>query len=335
MTITRPIAVASVALFALISATSVSAQSLRFSEAGTWPDPATSAAGTPAVWNFGQVSGVATTVNGYILVLHRGAQPIMLFDPGGRFVRAWGDGLFSHGKVGGIVSVDRQLGESGYTAVYGPAGCHNCGAHAIRVDPDGNIWVVDAPGHVIYKMDFQGRVLMELGSRGVAGQSRNTFNLPTDVGFGLDGSVYVSDGYGNARVVKYSSDGRYLLEWGRRGTGPGEFGLPHNIVVDDQGRVYVTDRDNQRVEVFDADGQFLAEWPTLGGNSALFLTEDQHIWTGGMLRSLDGEPVATLPGGDGGHGMTVTDDGEVFVAQLRGRIQKFVSEEIESEEKEP
>ena len=119
------------------------------------------------------------------------------------------------------------------------------------------------------------------------------------------------------------------------GTGPGEFGLPHNLVVDDQGRVYVTDRDNQRVEVFDADGQFLAEWPTLGGNSALFLTEDQHIWTGGMLRSLDGEPVATLPGGDGGHGMTVTDDGEVFVAQLRGRIQKFVSEEIESEEKEP
>ena len=331
MTITRPTRLAAVAVFAVTMTVSLSAQSLLFSKLETWPGLATSAAGTPAAWNFGQVAGVATTANGYILVLHRGAQPIMLFDAGGRFVRAWGDGLFSHGKVGGIGAADRQPGESGYTAVYGPAGCYNCGAHAIRVDPDGNIWVVDAPGHVVYKMDFQGRVLMELGSKGVAGQSPNTFNLPTDVGFGIDGAVYVSDGYGNARVVKYSPDGHYLLEWGGRGTGPGKFGLPHNLVVDAQDRVYVTDRDNQRVEVFDADGQFLSEWPTLGGNSALFLTVDQHIWTGGVLRTLDGDPVATLPDGDGGHGMTVTGDDEVFVAQLDGRVQKFVTREVAEE----
>ena len=302
-----------------------SGQVAEYTEVEGWPDPATSAAGTPAVWNFGQVSGVATSANGYILVLHRGAQPIMLFDSGGRFVRAWGDGLFSSGKVGGISSADRVPGQSGYTAVYGPAGCHACGAHSVRVDPDGNIWVVDAPGHVVYKMNPQGRVLMELGSKGVAGMSRNTFNLPTDVGFASNGDLYVSDGYGNARVVKYTADGRYLLEWGSRGTGPGEFGLPHNLVVDDEGRVYVTDRDNQRVQVFTAAGEFLSEWADIGGNSALFMTmsEDQQIWTGGTLRNLEGEAVATLPGGNGGHGMTVSNAGDVFVAQLAGRVQKF------------
>ena len=303
-----------------------SAQVVDYTEAPDWPNPATTAAGTPAAWNFGQVSAVATSADGYVVVLHRGAQPIMLFDGGGRFVGAWGDGLFSNGKIIIIAPADREAGQSGYTAVYGAAGCHACGAHSVRVDPDGNIWVVDAPGHIVYKTSPQGRVLMELGSRGVAGMSRNTFNLPTDVAFGPNGDVYVSDGYGNARVVKYTADGQYLLEWGSRGTGPGEFGLPHNLVVDDEGRVYVTDRDDQRVQVFSAAGEFLSEWADIGANSALFMTmsEDQQIWTGGTLRNLAGEAVATLPGGNGGHGMTVSGTGEVFVAQLSGRVQKFV-----------
>ena len=302
----------------------VQAQTVKHTEVEGWPDPAVSAAGTPAAWNFGQVAGVATSANGYILVLHRGANPIMLFDATGRFVRAWGDGLFSNGKVGGIPLGDRQPGQSGYTAVYGAAGCHACGAHAIRVDPDGNIWVVDAPGHVIYKMDATGRVLIELGSKGISGVSRTTFNLPTDVAFGPTGEIYVSDGYGNARVVKYDADGQYVLQWGSRGTGPGEFGLPHNLAVDAAGRVYVTDRDNQRVQVFSADGEFLAEWRDIGGNSALFMTSDQQLWTGGTLRNLEGRVVTTLPGGNGGHGMTQTPDGEVFVAQLAGQVQKFI-----------
>ena len=323
MTVTR-LSVLLCCALALAVGRLASAQVAEYTEAPAWPDPATSAAGTPAAWNFGQVSGVATSANEYILVLHRGAQPIMLFDSGGRFVRSWGDGLFSNGKVGGIAAGDRVAGQSGYTAVYGPAGCHACGAHAVRVDSDGNIWVVDAPGHVVYKMDPQGRVLMELGSKGVSGTSRNTFNLPTDVGFAPNGDLYVSDGYGNARVVKYTADGQYLLEWGSRGTGPGEFGLPHNLVVDAAGRVYVTDRDNQRVQVFAPDGKFLTEWADIGGNSALFITAEQLIWTGGTLRNLEGDTVATLPGGNGGHGMTVSDAGDVFVAQLAGRVQRFI-----------
>jgi len=300
------------------------AQVVDYSEVPDWPNPATSAAGAPAAWNFGQLAAVATSASGDILLLHRGADPIMLFDSDGRFVRAWGDGLFSNGKIMIIAPADRVPGKSGYTAVYGAAGCHACGAHSVRVDPDGNIWVVDAPGHVVYKMNAQGRVLMELGTRGVAGVSRNTFNLPTDVAFGPNGDVYVSDGYGNARVVKYTGDGQYMLEWGRRGTGPGEFGLPHNLVVDAEGRVYVTDRDNQRVQVFTPEGDFVTEWPNIGAVSALFMTDAQQIWTGGTFRNLEGMALARLPGGNGGHGMTTTDVGEVFVAQLSGRVQKFV-----------
>jgi DNA-binding beta-propeller fold protein YncE len=89
--------------------------------------------------------------------------------------------------------------------------------------------------------------------------------------------TYVTDGYGSARVVKYSRDGAYLLEWGKRGKGPGEFGLPHNVVTDREGRVYVTDRDNQRIQVFDSKGTFLTQWVGTGGVSGLAMTKDQHI----------------------------------------------------------
>ena len=297
-----------------------------YTEGPDWPIAATTAAGTPAAWNFGQVAAVATDANGHVLVLHRGAHPIIVFDDNGKFIRSWGDGLFSEGKVVGIAPDDRVASGSGYTAIYGPAGCHACGAHSVRVDAEGNIWVVDAPGHLISKMDPQGHVTMQLGTRGISGTGPNTFNLPTDIAFAPNGDLYVSDGYGNARVVKYTRHGQYVLQWGTRGNGPGEFGLPHNLVVDAEGRVYVTDRDNQRIQVFDPDGKFLSEWADLGTVSTLFMTNDQHIWAGGMLRNLNGEVISELPGGPGGHGTTVTESGDVYIAQLNGRVQKFVKQ---------
>jgi DNA-binding beta-propeller fold protein YncE len=166
---------------------------------------------------------------------------------------------------------------------------------------------------------------MRLGTRGVSGTGPSTFNLPTDVAFAANGDVYVSDGYGSARVVKYSRGGKYLLQWGKRGKGPGEFGLPHNLVTDAQGRVYVTDRDNQRIQVFDANGTFLTQWTGTGGISGLALTKDQRIWTGGVLRDLEGKVLGTLPGTSGAHGVAVTDSGDVYIAQLSGVAQKFVT----------
>jgi DNA-binding beta-propeller fold protein YncE len=143
------------------------------------------------------------------------------------------------------------------------------------------------------------------------------------VAFAPNGDVYVSDGYGSARVVKFSRSGRFLLEWGKRGTGPGEFGLPHNLVVDAQGRVYVTDRDNERVQVFDPLGKFLAEWKNIGAVSALALTPDGRIWTGSVLRDLNGNAIGRLSEGTGAHGATVDAEGNVYLAQLSGVVQKF------------
>lgn len=305
------------------------APSMGYKEVPDWPTQAINAAGTPAgPWNFIQVSGVAVDSRGRILVLHRGAQPLLEYESNGKFVRSWNSVTFSEGKVAAIAPKDRVAGRSNYSAVYGPAGCDSCGAHSVRKDPEGNIWVVDAPGQVIYKMDAQGKVIMQLGQKGVAGAGHNNFNLPTDVGFAANGDFYVTDGYTGARVVKFSHDGKYLLEWGSRGKGPGEFELPHNVVVDAQGKVYVTDRENRRIEVFDSDGKFLSQWPTVEGVSGLFMTKDQHIWAGAVLLNLKGEVMGRLPNGNaaGGHGVAVSDSGDVYLAQLSGKVQKFVKQ---------
>lgn len=289
-----------------------------------WPQPATTAAGTPSPWHLGEVAAVATTAQGTILVFHRGASPILEFDVAGKFLRSLGAVSISEGKVTAIAPENRAPGGSGYTVVYGPAGCHACGAHSIRVDKQGSIWIVDAAAHVVYKTDSDGNVLMQLGEKGASGTDRSRFNLPTDVAFGPDGAIYVSDGYGSARVVKFSSEGDFLLEWGTRGVGPGEFGLPHNLAIDAEGRVYVTDRDNQRIQVFDPDGRFLDEWQGVGSVSTLYMTADRGLWAGGVLRNLDGTVAARLPGNVGGHGTTIAPDGSVFIAQLSGVVQKFV-----------
>jgi DNA-binding beta-propeller fold protein YncE len=291
-----------------------------------WPLQATSAAGFAQAWNFIEASSVAVTPGGTVLVLHRGAHPVLEFESNGAFVRSWGDGMFSEGKVAAIPQINWAPDRSRYSAVYGPAGCTACGAHSVRVDPKGNIWLVDAPGHVVYKTNQEGKELMRLGTRGVSGTSATTFNLPTDVAFAPNGDIYVTDGYGSARVVKYSSDGKYLLQWGRRGTGPGEFGLPHNLVADAQGRVYVSDRDNQRIEVFDANGKFLSEWKDTGGISALAITRDGRIWTGPVVRDSTGKALGRLPDASGGHGVSVAESGDVYLAQVRGAVQKFVKQ---------
>jgi DNA-binding beta-propeller fold protein YncE len=291
-----------------------------------WPAPATSAAGFPAAWNLIQVSGVAVTAKGNVLVLHRGAHPILEFDPGGKFVRSWGDGMISEGKVAAIPEKNWAPTRSHYSAVYGPPGCASCGAHSVRVDQQGNIWVVDATGHVIYKLNPDGKEIMRLGTRNVSGTSESTFNLPTDVAFAANGDVYVTDGYGSARVVKFSRDGKYLLQWGTRGTGAGQFGLPHNVVVDTENRVYVTDRDNQRIQVFDSNGKFLTEWKDTGGVSGLAMTKDGRMVTGAVLRDLNGNVLGRLPEAGGAHGAAVDSAGNIYLAQLTGIVQKFVKQ---------
>ena len=132
--------------------------------------------------------------------------------------------------------------------------------HGLTVDHEDNLWLTDVGSHQVFKFDRAGNLLMTLGERGVAGQDAQHFNMPTDVAVAPDGSFYVSDGYGNSRIVKFSLEGNYLTSWGSNGTAPGQFDVPHSIALDSQGRVYVADRGNARLQIFDENGQFISEW---------------------------------------------------------------------------
>jgi DNA-binding beta-propeller fold protein YncE len=167
---------------------------------------------------------------------------------------------------------------------------------------------------------------MTLGTKGKPGMTAHNFYLPTDIAFAPNGELVVSDGYGNARIVRFSADGRLLGEFAHRGNGPGEFQLPHNVVIDGRGRIYVADRDNERVEVFDAAGKYLSEWDHVGALSSLIMTPDQKIWAGGVLRDLDGKALERLPG-EGpdarAHGGAIAANGDVYIGLLNGTVEKF------------
>jgi len=300
----------------------------RYKAVAEWPKPPRGDKGFAAgPWNYWQVPGVAVARNDNILVLHRGEYPILEYRPNGDFVGPFGDVKFDQGKVMFVPKENRTPAISGYQAVYGPPGCNNCGAHEIRVDRHGNIWVVDAPAHVIYKMNPQGRTVMTLGSKGKAGNTQNSFYMPTDIAFAPNGELVVADGYGNARIMRFTAEGKFLGQFGSRGNGPGQFQLPHNLVIDKQGLIYVSDRENQRVEIFDARGKYLREWKNVGSLSSLAMTRDQQIWAGGVLRDLDGKAIESLPGEGANaraHGAAIAENGDVYLGLLDGTVKKFV-----------
>jgi DNA-binding beta-propeller fold protein YncE len=164
--------------------------------------------------------------------------------------------------------------------------------HGIDVDSEGNVWVTDAVtlartpeggtrGHQIIKFSPEGQVLMTLGTPGVAGSGRHSFNAPSDVAVAENGDVFVADGHnddGNNRVVKYSKGGEYLMEWGKTGWAPGEFRALHAIDIDSRGRVFVGDRSNNRVQLFDQEGEHLATWTQFGRPSGIAFHENDRIY---------------------------------------------------------
>ena len=188
--------------------------------------------------------------------------PILKFDASGKVVKALGAGMFIR-------------------------------PHGIHIDRDGNLWVTDGEGpdgkdarrdgkgHQVFKMTPDGKVLMTLGKAGVAGDGPDTFNMPSAVLIAPNGDIFVGDGHGgtsNARVLKFSKDGRFIKSWGKRGTAPGEFETPHALAMDSRGRLFVGDRGNNRVQIFDQDGKFLEEWKQFGRPSGVFIDRNDTIY---------------------------------------------------------
>lgn len=223
---------------------------------------------TPDGQPLGTVSSVAADVardnNGTIYILQRGdkADPVIAVDHDGHILRSWGKGM--------------------YTV-----------PHSIRIDPAGNIWTVDAGSSVLLKFSPEGKKLQEISVGEVAPAEKCAFPTlcgTTDISFGPNGRLFISDGYGNARILEYTSDGKRVKVWGGPGTGPGQFQIPHGIAND--GKVlYVADRGNARIQRFDLDGRYLGEWTHLGRPFALKISSGA-LWVALMTLEQSGRKPA-------------------------------------------
>jgi len=217
--------------------------------------------------------------------------------------------------------------------------------HSITVDSRDNVWVADVALHQVFKFSHDGKLLLTVGERAVAGDDPSHFNQPSDVAIANDGSFYVSDGYGNNRIVKFDANGKFLLQWGNKGKAAGQFDLPHALTFD-QDRVYVLDRGNRRVQIFDRDGRYITEWKgppfaslqdvKIGRDGLAFVVQMGPAKlpdvSGVLVMRADGsliERVGRFGNYDGQfldlHWVAVAKSGAVYTADFEGkRVQKFV-----------
>jgi hypothetical protein len=266
----------------------------------------------------GASSDVAFDAKGHLYVLSRGMKPLTEFDENGKFIRAFGEGLFTR-------------------------------SHGIRIDKDGNIWATDVGAHTVMKLSPQGQVLLTLGTKGKAGEwneaaGSRLFNEPNDIVFGANGDLFITQGHtpgpkGDPRVLKFDKNGNFIKTWGGKGTEPGKFDVAHGIAIDAKGLLWVTDRENQRIQIFDQDGKYIREVKYAGLPCSLDIGS-QYIYmvngfAGQLLRlDLDGKVLAAVgkPGAAGtwgefgeAHFVAVSPKGEIYIADSVNRaVQKFV-----------
>jgi sugar lactone lactonase YvrE len=204
----------------------------------------------------GSIIEVDPAANGDIWVFRRADPPILRVNPSGTVVKAFGDGLFVQ-------------------------------AHGMAVDREGSVWVTDAQpkdgkGNQVFKFSPDGRLLMTLGKAGVAGSGTDVFSGACDVVVAPNGDIFVADGHVDGvpvnRIMKFSKDGTFIKAWGTRGSGPGEFNLPHGIAMDSRGRIFVADRGNNRIQIFDQDGRFVDQWRQFGRPSDVFIDADDTMY---------------------------------------------------------
>ena len=259
----------------------------------------------PGVTKWGAATGVDVDAQDNVYVLHRNeAMPIMVFDRNGKFLRAWGQGMFKT-------------------------------THFLRVDPFGFVWVTDRGDMQAFKFSAEGNLIMTLGRKGVTGDntSQDTFNGMADVAVAKNGDVFIADGEGpNTRVAKFSGEGKLIKWWGGKGTGPGQFDVPHSIAIDSKGRVYVADRSNNRIQIFDENGKFLNQWTNFGTPWGLFIKDDLIYVVDGTANNRlliagidDGKVRETINGLNNATAVTVDSHGAIYVGEVNGtNVKKFV-----------
>jgi DNA-binding beta-propeller fold protein YncE len=256
-----------------------------------WPQP------LPEGIEWGQVPNVTIDSEGFIYAFHRAEPPILKFSPNGELVDTFGEGWVAT-------------------------------AHGFRAAADGTLWATDfnrLNGQIVTQFDTDGSVLLRLGARGFGGTLPNTFDGPADSAVAANGDIFVADGHWNNRIVKFSKEGRYLMEWGSKGTGPGELNMPHTIVIDRRGRVLVGDRSNHRIQIFDQEGTYIDQWDQFGWPSGMFIDQNDILYVadyqskrGVTYGSAEDGTVMGFIEGSEPEGVVVDADGNVYTGEVTG-----------------
>ena len=254
----------------------------------------------PRGQSFQAPSSAAVDSQDRVYVFQRAGPPVVVFDRDGYFLDAWPR------RPGALED-----------------------AHHVYVSPDDHIFLADRDSHQVLKYTPDGRLVMALGTRHRA-ESQAPFNHPTDTAVSPSGDIYVSDGYGNSSVHRFSSDGRYISSFGSPGTGPGQFKVPHSLRVSSDGRVFVCDRENNRVQVFTAEGQYLSEWTDFKGPMGIHIDSNQIAYVTDQvprlsILTLDGELLARGRTLENGHNVYSDSRGDVYAVDAsNARVQKFM-----------
>jgi DNA-binding beta-propeller fold protein YncE len=262
----------------------------------------------PEGWVLGQ-TGIVTDSRDRVYLFNRGDHPLIVLDADGSYYTSWGEGVLSS-------------------------------AHGMFIDQQENIYLPVMNSHVVLKYSPSGNLLMTLGTwdqpsdtgwsgnyRDPVKQAAGPFHRPTDVAISPAGDLYISDGYGNARVHRFTADGELQMSWGAPGkTAPGEFHVPHGVWVHTDGRVLVTDRENNRVQIFSPQGEFLTQWTDLARPCDIYIDADGAVYIPELdglitILSLDGKLLARWTSstgtgdGDGGHAVWVDSRGDIYLNQ--------------------
>lgn len=260
----------------------------------------------PEGYCLGHVIGVAVDEKDNVYVLNRGEHPLIIFDKRGNFLKSWGEGKMTS-----------------------PHGLHIEG---------GVSYIADYKDHTVSKFTLEGKLLRTWGTKNQPGEDGKPFNRPTDVDVAPTGEFYISDGYGNARVHKYSSEGKLLLSWGEHGTGPGQFDICHDVCIAEDGRVFIADRQNHRIQIFTPNGDYITEWGgfkqpcsvTIDEEGYIYVTELQQRFSildenGKLVARWGGEKTLEPGLFMNPHCASIDSNGDLYIGEtLEGsRIQKF------------